>query len=106
MFIGFDLDGTLLDSRPRHIEVLRHVWPQVDQVLSDQWVHRFWECKDYALITAILTTHHPSNSLYNASFECCRMLIIDGNNSGAALRLWNVCTKALPLAKVGKSFSW
>jgi phosphoglycolate phosphatase-like HAD superfamily hydrolase len=45
MFIGFDLDGTLLDSRPRHIEVLRHVWPQVDQVLSDQWVHRFWECK-------------------------------------------------------------
>lgn len=45
MNIAFDFDGTLLDSRPRHVEALRCVWPEVDNKLADGWVSRFWQCK-------------------------------------------------------------
>lgn len=45
MNIAFDFDGTLLDSRQRHVEVLRLVWPEVDNALSGDWVSRFWRCK-------------------------------------------------------------
>jgi phosphoglycolate phosphatase-like HAD superfamily hydrolase len=45
MHIGFDFDGTLLDSRNRHVLTLRHVWPEVDKALGDNWVGRFWEQK-------------------------------------------------------------
>lgn len=45
MQIAFDFDGTLLDSRNRHVVVLRAVWPEVDDLLGDSWTERFWARK-------------------------------------------------------------
>lgn len=45
MKIGFDFDGTLLDSRARHVKVLRYIWPDIDKVLGDNWEARHWAQK-------------------------------------------------------------
>lgn len=45
MNIAFDFDGTLLDSRQRHVHCLRRVWPSVDETLVSGWESRFWKLK-------------------------------------------------------------
>jgi phosphoglycolate phosphatase-like HAD superfamily hydrolase len=44
MNIGFDFDGTLLNSSWRHVMALRKVWPCVDEVLGD-WTVEFLRFK-------------------------------------------------------------
>ncbi|MDG1302245.1 MAG: HAD hydrolase-like protein [Opitutae bacterium] len=44
MNIGFDFDGTLLDSSWRHVMTLRKVWPEVDSCLGD-WPLEFLRFK-------------------------------------------------------------